>query len=238
MEETIAVTAVDEILDAVVLDVLVIDGVHHGFAVVAPHPFDKIRTESGFVFRSVFFGVLPPTPPKPPQPLFGLVGGLFDELAIPLPTVGDFVKMQVHFGSVTLNINPQAQARPGFPIHRIVALWAPGLHIRHAGMQRDVGYQAIGGVARVAPEPGFLWNKKRGVVYRDVGHAVFALHRVGQRLGWEGTGQIGSRLLPLNPEGYAVAPGKQREHGQCCCTPSHTKGWACTHVHGHGDSFR
>ena len=113
VEETIAVTAVDGILDAAVLDVLVVDGVHHGFAVVAPHPFNKFRTKLASVFLSIFFGINSPTPPKPSQPLCGLVGGLFDELTMRALASG-YVEIWRTDPS-TLDINPQTQARPGFP---------------------------------------------------------------------------------------------------------------------------
>ena len=56
-ETTISVIAVNEILNAVVLDVLVVDGVHPGFAGCLPHPRDMIGAELGGVFFCVFFVV-------------------------------------------------------------------------------------------------------------------------------------------------------------------------------------
>ena len=61
VEETFAIATVDEILDAVVLDVLVVDGVLHGLVGIQSAAFNMFSTEFFQPFFGIFFGVLPPT---------------------------------------------------------------------------------------------------------------------------------------------------------------------------------
>ena len=58
--------------------------------------------------------------------------------------MGNFMKMQMHFGLVALNDNPKALPWPSLPIHLVVPSTAPGLHIGHRGVQGDAAYGSIG----------------------------------------------------------------------------------------------